>query len=313
MGRRADALLSPLGIALVYLAFGLLALLFSDVVLPRVVDDPLLLREYQAAKGAVEVVLTAGLIYGLVALYRRSTERKTRQVEGARDRLAFLNNLLRHHVLNRMNVVEGYVDGMLERGEADPEELRIVRRQSEAIVDLVDNVRALTHPPEAGYDTRPVDLTAVLEAEVEGAREEHPDASVTAEIPRGLVVEADDSLALVFENLLHNAIQHNDAGTPAVDLSVEAGPHRVAVRVADDGPGIPEDALPVADEADRRGHEGTGLFLARTLAERYGGEVRLEESSGGGATVIVELQRASEEPDGDGPAGIPGRGTDAGR
>lgn len=296
MGSRLDALLSPRGIALVYLAFGLLALGLSDVVLPLVVEDPVALREYQATKGAVEVVLTAGLIYVLVSAYRRSAERKTRQVEEARDRFAFLNNLLRHNVLNRMNVVQGYVDEMLERGEADPSDLQTVRLQSEAVVDLVENVRALAQPPEAGYDARAVDLSAVLAAEVERARTEHPRASVTAEVPDGVAVRADDSLPLVFEHLIHNGIQHNDSEHPEVALWVDVGRRWVTVRVADDGPGIPSGALSGPDETERRGHEGTGLFLVRTLISRYGGDVRLGDTAGDGGLVVVELPRASSEP-----------------
>lgn len=69
--------LTPFRIAVIYAGFGIAALLFSDVVLVAFVDDPQLLRELQAAKGAIEVLLTGGLIYLLVSVYRRSNERKT--------------------------------------------------------------------------------------------------------------------------------------------------------------------------------------------------------------------------------------------
>lgn len=269
-----------------------LALVFSDVVLVWLVDDPARLRELQAMKGAVEVALTALLIYALVATYHRASEEKTREVERARDRLSFLNNLLRHHVLNRMNIVQGYVDLLLEEGSADRERLETVRGQSAAVVGLVENVRTLSGPLARGQERKPVDLTGAVREELERARTRHPTATFDGMVPDGVAVEADDSLPLVFEALLDNAVEHNDAAGPTVSVSVGVEGERVTVRVADDGPGISEAAQSGPPERERRGHEGMGLFLVRTLIERYGGEVRFGPQEDGGV-VEVELSRAT--------------------
>lgn len=295
--------LTPLRIAAIYAVFGIAALLFSDVILVAVVDDPRLLRELQAVKGAVEVLLTAGLIYGLVSAYRRANERKTLDVERARDRFAFLNSLLRHHVLNRMNVIQGHASGLADGGEADTDRVQSIQRQSRAVVDLVENVRALSRPPGRGYDAHPVDLFAVVKEEVVQAMERHPHAEVEMAVPPGVHVAADDSLSMVFENLLHNAVEHNDAEVPGIRVSVETEEDRVVTRVTDNGPGIPADALADPYEADRRGNEGFGLLLVRTLVDRYGGEVWIEEGEGG--TVAIALPRAEESPGGPLTAPVP--------
>jgi len=292
MRERLGSLLTPFRIALVYLAFGTAALLFSDVVLVHLVANETRLHELQAIKGQVEVGVTALLIYGLVSVYQRATEEQTREVERARDRLAFLNNLLRHHVLNRMNVVQGHVDELLDREEADRERLVTIRHQSDAVVDLVENVRALSGPSAAGFDPHPVDVSAVLESELDRFRTRYPDASVTGTVPPGLPIEADDSLALVFEQLLDNAVEHNDSPDPRVEVVVEEGDERVAVRVVDNGPGIPADALAGPPESERRGNEAMGLFLVRTLVDRYGGHVRVGGDDVDGEVVVVELRRA---------------------
>lgn len=281
--------LTPFRIAAIYAAIGLAALLFSDVLLVALVDDPVLLRDLQAAKGAIEVLLTASLVYGLVTVYRRANEQKTRDIERARDRFAFLNSLLRHHVLNRMNVVQGQVRSLLETESSDADRLSTIQRQCQSVVDLVENVRALSRPPGRGYDDHPVDLFEVLTDEVAQAMERHPRAEIETAVPRGVHVGADESLAMVFENLLSNAIVHNDADVPVVRVTVEVDDDRVVARVTDNGPGIPADALARFAEADRRGHEELGLHLVRTLVDRYDGEVWLEEGDGG--TVAIELPR----------------------
>lgn len=289
---RIGSALSPRLIALVYFVFGIVALVVSDVLFVAVIEDPARLRRLQAIKGAVEVAFTALLIYGLVAIYRDAAERKTDEVERARDRLAFLNNLLRHHVLNRMNVVQGHVNGLIEHGEGDSERLATIERQSEAIVDLVENVRVLAHAPSGSFEPIEVDVAAVVEAAVETARDRHPEATLEASAPDGIEVEADDALSLVVESLLQNAVAHNDADHPRVSVTVEPGTEYATVRVADNGPGIPEDAIRGPAAGERRGHEGLGLYLVSSLVERYGGEVRIETSEHGGGAVAVVLPRA---------------------
>lgn len=292
MRARLGMLLSPLRIAVIYLALGAAALVFSDVILVRLVQDPDRLRELQAAKGAVEVGLTALLIFVLVSVHLRATERKTREVERARDRLAFLNSLLRHHVLNRMNVVQGNLDQLAGETQGAGERIETIRDQSAAVVELVENVRALSGPTADGFDPHPVDVVSVLDEVLVRARARHPQATVDGPDSGPVHVEADDSLALVFEQLLDNAVEHNDSTEPSVGVDLDVGPDRVTVTVVDDGPGIPADALSSPPDRERRGHEGLGLYLVRALMDRYGGDVRMAHDEGRGGAVSVEFVRA---------------------
>jgi signal transduction histidine kinase len=81
-----------------------------------------------------------------------------------------------------------------------------------------------------------------------------------------------------------------------VTLAAEADHGRVAVTVADDGPGVPDDAREavfepgVATPADGHPGAGLGLALARRLAKAAGGDVTLaRRAPGGGAEFRVDL------------------------
>lgn len=122
-------------------------------------------------------------------------------------------------------------------------------------------------------------------------------------LPSHLVADA-DRLNEVIGNLLSNAFKFTpEEGTirlaaraaRAVDGAAEP---RVAIEVADSGPGIPAEALPrVFDKfyqvegqpTPRQPGSGLGLAIARGIAEAHGGTIEAESEVGRGTTFRVLL------------------------
>ena len=100
--------------------------------------------------------------------------------------------------------------------------------------------------------------------------------------------------------LVQNACEADAAGHPVVvDFSVRE--ERLIVAVQDRGPGLSEAVRKHAGEPffttkpPRQGM-GLGLFLVRTLAVQWGGELRLESRPGGGTTASLLLPSAPLPP-----------------
>jgi signal transduction histidine kinase len=151
---------------------------------------------------------------------------------------------------------------------------------------------------------RQVRVDTVLEAEVENvsAASEAATVSVSDGISQ-VSVQADRLFSSVFQNILGNAITHNDTDRPKVSVSVQERAEDVVVRIADNGPGIPAD---VADELFGRGESGLeskgtgiGLYLVTKLLDRYGGGVRVGANTPRAAdpgTVGAERNAADNQP-----------------
>ncbi len=101
----------------------------------------------------------------------------------------------------------------------------------------------------------------------------------------------------VFMNLLTNAAQAlsgREAATITIETSVEDD--GVAVKIADNGPGIPPEVLPKIWDpffTTKDVGEGTGLGLSivHELVERHGGKIACDTVVGAGTTFTVKLPR----------------------
>lgn len=106
---------------------------------------------------------------------------------------------------------------------------------------------------------------------------------------------ANDMLESVFRNLLKNAIQHNDASVPEVIVSGRERDDDVVVRVADNGPGVPDTQKDDIFGKGEKGLEsegtGVGLYLVQTLVDDYGGSVWVDDNEPTGAIFVVTLQK----------------------
>jgi two-component system, OmpR family, sensor kinase len=107
-------------------------------------------------------------------------------------------------------------------------------------------------------------------------------------------------LGQVLVNLLYNAIQHNPNGVE-VRLSVQSQGGEAVLRVADNGAGIPAEALPHVFErfyrADKsrggaKNGSGLGLAISQAIVQAHGGTIRAENQAGHGAVFTVSLPLA---------------------
>ena len=245
-----------------------------------------------------------GDVQGLIGFSLDITERKEyeRTLEAQTEELELLNRLLRHDVAHEVSAVNKRAL-LLKQTVTDADaraDLDDIVRSGEPVAELLDTVRTLMGTMLGDEVTvEPVPLGPTLRTELDRVRSRHDGAAVESpdSFPE-VAVAANDVLREVFRNLLTNAVYHNDTSRPTVTVDVEESERAVLVRVADDGPGIPDDQKRAVFGRGESGLEspgtGIGLYLVDTIVDTYGGDVWVEDNDPRGAVVCVRLPKAED-------------------
>lgn len=186
-------------------------------------------------------------------------------------------------------------------GAADLSEIfRDVLDESHVASDIVDRIRGLAR--KRPIELRPLDLNEVVRSVLmlvaaDAARRRivlHTELEESLPAISGCRV----SLQQVLLNLLVNAmdaIEQANSRRRAITVSTRRANGGIEAVVADTGPGIAADQLPMLfDPFYTTKHEGIGLGLAisRTILDAHGARIWAEDLDGEGASFHVELPAA---------------------
>ncbi|CAD6537463.1 Adaptive-response sensory-kinase SasA [Paraburkholderia hiiakae] len=205
-------------------------------------------------------------------------------------------------------------------GDVD-ESLQFLRQAVSRAAAIIDALLRLSRAGRLEYRWQRVNVARLVERVLGGLAEERAQAAriEVGELPPAWGDPA--ALEQIFGNLIENALRHLDPARPGrVEIGAlaaggesagepgkstgkdsgktEAGEPGERTRtyfVRDNGVGIAQAYLPKLFRAFQRLHggespgQGTGLALARRIAERHGGRIWVESTEGAGSTFFVAL------------------------
>jgi two-component system sensor histidine kinase KdpD len=209
-----------------------------------------------------------------------------------------------HDLRTPLASIKASVSSLLQRDvdwtpEATREFLETIDGQTDRLTTLVGNLLDMSRLSAGAYDLVRYDvgLEEVVGLAIAGPLE--VSSKVLVDVPETLPrVHADPALLeRAVANVIENAVLWSSDGSP---VRVEAGVvgDRVDLRVVDCGPGLPPDQRdrifePFQRLGDRGGAGvGLGLAVARGFVEAMGGEIRAEDTPGGGLTMVISLPAA---------------------
>jgi signal transduction histidine kinase len=233
----------------------------------------------------------------LTERFGQMTERLAEADERERSFLMRVSHELRTPLTAIRGHVEALREGLADDPEARQASLGVIRAEVDRLVRLVGDILDLARLDAHRFTLteEEVELRRLLEHAYQSRSEEARQRGIEYE----QVFEADpvihtdgDRVLQIVSNLLDNAFTWTpDGGRIALGLSTANG--RVAVSVADTGPGIgPDEQERIFRPFYSRngaGGVGLGLAIARELAHALGGDLSLESERGRGARFELTL------------------------
>jgi two-component system sensor histidine kinase KdpD len=254
---------------------------------------------------ALGVFLVVGLLVSLLVIQASARTAEATVLSRADDLRVSLLRAVSHDLRSPLASIKASVTSLLQRDvewteAATLEFLGTIDEESDRLDALVGNLLDMSRLQAGAVapDARPVGYEEVL-----------PAALASLSVPTGNVhialdetlprVQADPALLeRAVANLTVNAIE---ASGPRQQIRVEAAAtaRRIELRIIDHGSGIPHaDRSRLFEPFQRLGDTGhgvgLGLAVARGFIEAMGGEVRVEDTPGGGVTMVVAMPEADE-------------------
>ncbi|MDY6780680.1 MAG: ATP-binding protein, partial [Halobacteria archaeon] len=249
-------------------------------------------------RGSNSEVIGRSFVFNDITELKKREEELQRREEEQKLMKDTMSRFLRHNIRNQLNVANSYAEMVADETNGHEEELRKIAEVTQEVLDESEKARQIEKVVDNTGEVRNIDLSKVIDKAVTKLREEHLEADMEVSMPDDEVwIKSSGHIETAIENLVENAIVHNDSETPEVTVSVETTDEDVRVHIQDNGSGIPEHEIEVfrqRTETDLLHSNGFGLWLVNWIVGKSDGELKFDADESG-TRVTVVLKRG--EPD----------------
>lgn len=242
---------------------------------------------------SISPVYDDGEIARYVAVSTDITERYHRE-----QQLSVLQRVLRHDLRNNLNEI--LLSTQMLRRELDEDEptgrLDAIEQTVDETLSLgkrIQRLRESIEKSEQNYSSE-IDIVARAQAQVAAIRTERQGVEFTVDLPSETSVVTSELIDQAIRNVIQNAIEHTDAETPriAVTLERQQSGQEVALCIADHGPGIPRSEIETL-ESEQEGQlqhlDGFGLWFVNWVVRLAGGGLEFADNEPRGTIVRLVL------------------------
>ena len=249
-----------------------------------------------------------------LALEKEMTVREKQAVEERAHQETLRANLLRaisHDLRTPLTSISGNANILMEgRGQLCQEKLQAlytaIYDDSMWLIDLVENLLSITRieDDKLGLKTQPELLEEIFQEALQHLDRNASQHQISVELEDDLLMANVDArlLVQVVINIVNNAIKYTPEGSH-ITLSAHREGDQVEVEIADDGPGIDQDAKDrifdmfyTADKkrGDSRRGLGLGLSLCKSIINAHGGTIQAVDNHPQGTIFRFTLGAVEE-------------------
>ena len=273
------------------------------------------------AVGMTELIDIASETQQLIETSRQLTE-KSAELERTAQQLREVNERLRtldaqkddflsqvsHELRTPMTSIRSFSEILIDDASLTPNErvqfVTIINEESRRLTRLLDEILNLSRLESGVIDIplAPVSLNAAIEGAMDSVTGIARAGNVAVNVspaPDGVQVHAnDDRLRQALINLLANAVKHNSAPAPEIELRTGLADDRAWIDVIDNGGGISrEEANTIFDKFARGARAtadqgaGLGLTISRAIMHAMNGDLTVEFAPDGSSFFRLTLVR----------------------
>jgi len=219
-------------------------------------------------------------------------------------------SILTHELKTPVAVVIGNISMLLDGGigKIDKKAKEILQDSFEGIKRLSDVTTALLQTITIGQEVvkSPMEITLLVKQVVDKFRSKAEEKNISliyevpSQLPIPLVAISPSDFSTALSAIIDNAIKFTPKGSVRISIDTRNS-HQVGIVVSDTGIGISEKDLPLifdkfyqVDNSYTReaGGIGMGLYIAKAIANVYGGDIEVESKLGQGSTFRFTLPTA---------------------
>jgi PAS domain S-box-containing protein len=230
---------------------------------------------------------------GVAGISRDISDRKRRK-----RRLQVLSRVLRHNLRNDLGKITGYAEllgetttesGVLER-------TRTIRTIATQLSDVATKARRLQETIKTDrFDDESIDLATLVSQVTGTVSQEYSEVTIEWTVPTPCPVYGTDDLSLVLQEVLENALAHNETASPHLEVTAERRDDIVTLRLLDNRSELTEEERSMIADGDSTewSHEdGLGRWVVQWILEQQQGEIDVVTLPSHGNVVEITLQAA---------------------
>ena len=229
-------------------------------------------------------------------------ERLATERQAALDRQREFVANASHELRTPITIARGHLDVLSEherpRSPEAAEAFSVVRGELDRMSGLIERLLRLAMASAGRLELVECDARLMVETVFRRwTKTPGCDWQLGATASGAITLDA-DQVVLALDTVIENAVRYGGEGVRIDVGSRELSGGLLALTVADDGPGIPPEALAHAFERFHRversrnrrsGGSGLGLAIVRAVAEAHGGTATIGSGASGGVVVTITL------------------------
>ncbi|MGA9086377.1 MAG: ATP-binding protein [Methanoregula sp.] len=236
-------------------------------------------------------------------------QKKTDELARSNLELQQFAYIASHDLQEPLRAISGFTELLAKRYQGQLDEradkyISFITEGSLRMQQMIQDLLSYSRVQTQAHEFAKTDSKAALDRALGNLRVaiQKSNASITND-PLPEIIAEGDQIALVFQNLIGNAIKYQRPQvTPVIHISAQKGEKDWLFSVADNGIGIDEKYADRLFKIFQRLHTrdeypgtGIGLAICKRIIERHGGTIWLKSRPGEGTTFYFTIPLAKEE------------------